>query len=881
VFESPAVAKLSLEIANVLEHPRWQGRLRTEPVDLTGLNERWPQWRLSGELQAKGDLETATLAAKLTSEHSDWGVLTSALDVHWVPPELRVERVNVTRAGTPASLTATGRVVLGKTPVVSFDLSGDWRHISYPWQGPAEWVTPEGRFDAVGDVDTFVIHVDGMLSAPGSQPDEHAHIAEQVILEAVVEDLRGKPSIKAKAEVPYLRIGEYAANKLRADIDVDATDAGSSHIDVSIAGLQLHEHNITDVQIRGKGRISKHSLEILATRHESRLHIAGSGGWRDPNWTVALDRFDVRNVLSTDWLLSSGEARLMVAQTEVEVQRACWRVFGGSVCVAGQWEKEMGWRSDLDVDALSVSSLGKLWRPELTWTGAVSGRARLSADADNIMTVTAHLGSSEGSATLVTEEKPLVLSYRDIRIDAKIENNQLRGGIRGTIDDHGALRGSIAVDNIFDDTVKRPIEADLHAHFTTLDSLRAVLPDLGIEGGEFDTQLSLGGDLAQPAIRAVARVSNAAVAVPQTGMRLENINIKLESKDDSTIDLVADARSGDGLLHVTGTSQFFDPQNWNLELKIGGADVQAVNLPEAKVIATPDLELKVRPGRIDLGGIVRIDQATISPELAPGARVTLSPDVVIVREDAELSAAVLETYARITIELGDDVNFAGYGLTGKLRGSLNIVQEPSRATLATGDITISDGVYSIYGRKLDISTGRLIFAGGAIDNPGIDARAMRKIDDVTVTASLRGTLRQPEFSLTSEPVMSDTDMLSYLVLGRPANQIGGGDATLLLDAASTLLPKGGSIGVTDRIKSVFGLETLAIETRKDAEQETRETSLVLGRYLTPRLFIAYAAGVANTLNVFRVRYELSKRWLLQTESSSQESGGDVLFKIEH
>jgi translocation and assembly module TamB len=86
--------------------------------------------------------------------------------------------------------------------------------------------------------------------------------------------------------------------------------------------------------------------------------------------------------------------------------------------------------------------------------------------------------------------------------------------------------------------------------------------------------------------------------------------------------------------------------------------------------------------------------------------------------------------------------------------------------------------------------------------------------------------------------------------------------------------------VTSRIKSAFGLETLTVETRQGTEQEKRETALVLGKYLTPRLYIAYAAGVASALNVFRVRYELSKRWLLQTESSSEESGGDVLFRIE-
>ncbi len=588
VFASPTVAKLSLEIADVLEDPRWQGRLSMEPLDLRGLNERWPQWRLSGELQATGDLKTATVAGNIKSEHADWGVLSSALDVHWAPPELRINRVNIKRGGSSASLTATGRVALGKTPVVSFDVSGDWQHIAYPWQGPAEWVTPEGRFDTKGSVDSFAIHIDAMVSAPGSPREEHERIAEKVTLEAVVDDLRGKPSIKAKAEVPYLRIAEYTANDLRVDIDIDTTDTRPSHIDVSIAGFQLREQNITDVQIRSEGRISKHTLEILAKRQESRLHITGSGGWQDPSWTVALNRFELRDVLATDWLLSTGDVRLTVAQTEVEAQRACWRVFEGSVCLAGQWERGTGWRADLDVDALSVSSLGELWRPEVSWTGAVSGRARLSADAENMISVTAHLGSNEGSATLVAEDKPLVLSYRDILIDAKIENNQLRGGVGGTINDHGALRGTIVVDKLFDNIVKRPIKADLHAHFTTLDSIRAVLPDLGVEGGELDAQLNLGGDLVQPVIRAVARISNAAVAVPQTGTRLENVNIKLESKDDSTIDLSANARSGDGSLNVTGTSQFFDAQNWNLQLKIAGAGVQAVNLPEAKVIATPD-----------------------------------------------------------------------------------------------------------------------------------------------------------------------------------------------------------------------------------------------------------------------------------------------------
>ncbi len=878
-INAPAAATLTVEIAEALSAPRWRGRVRMEPVALTTLNAAWPRWRLGGEVQVAGDLKSTTLDGVIHGENEQWGALSAELDVHWDAPELRVERIHVKRGGAPAALTASGRVAFAEPQRVSFDVRGDWRDIAYPWRGPAEWVTPRGRFQAAGDLDAFTVDVDGMLSAPGAETGELSRIAERVELHAVVDGLRGQPRVKLQAAVPYLRIADYAADSLRADIDLDTTDTQPSRVDVSIAGLQLYGNEITDVQLRGAGRVAGHTLEVKAQREESSLHLAATGAWREPQWSVVVNRFDLRNVLSTDWALSDDGMRLTLARDEVAAQRGCWRVFAGGVCLAGRWRRGAGWGADLDLEALALSALGALWRPEVSWTGSVSGSARLSADAGNVISMRTRLESAEGSATLAAEDKPLELRFRDIRVDANIEGNQLRGAIRAAVVDNGALTGNITLGNVFDGAAAGPLAAALDADFKTLDALRALSPEIGVEGGALDARLTAGGTLARPTVKVSARIFDAALAVPQAGTRLEDIGIQLESVDDATVALTASARAGDGVLQASGTSQFIDANNWNLGLKIKGSKLQALKLPEATVIATPDLEIRLQPGRIDLGGVVSIDEAVISPELASGAGVTLSPDVVIIEQDTAPPAA-METHAGIRVDLGDQVSFSGYGLSGKLRGGVDLVQVPARAIRATGEITIADGVYSLYGRTLNISTGRLIFAGGAIDNPGIDARAERTIDDVTVTASLRGTLRQPEFSLTSTPAMSDTDMLSYLVLGRPANQVGGGDATLLLDAASSLLPRGGGVGVTDRIKSAFGLETLTVETRTNAEEETRETSLVLGRYLTPRLYIAYAAGVANTLNVFRVRYQLTKRWLLQTESSSEESGGDVLFKIE-
>ena len=90
----------------------------------------------------------------------------------------------------------------------------------------------------------------------------------------------------------------------------------------------------------------------------------------------------------------------------------------------------------------------------------------------------------------------------------------------------------------------------------------------------------------------------------------------------------------------------------------------------------------------------------------------------------------------------------------------------SRPASATGELAIRDGSYRAYGQNLDIRTGRLLFAGGPLTTPGLDVEAVRRpASDVLVGVRVRGTLREPVFALFSEPDMSQSRQLSWLVLG--------------------------------------------------------------------------------------------------------------------
>ena len=64
-----------------------------------------------------------------------------------------------------------------------------------------------------------------------------------------------------------------------------------------------------------------------------------------------------------------------------------------------------------------------------------------------------------------------------------------------------------------------------------------------------------------------------------------------------------------------------------------------------------------------------------------------------------------------------------------------------------------------------------------------------------------------------------------------------------------------------------------------AGQGNDQAALVLGKYLTPKLFVSYGVGLFTPGQSFRIRYQLSSKWTVKTETGTQ-TGGDVIYTIE-
>jgi translocation and assembly module TamB len=54
---------------------------------------------------------------------------------------------------------------------------------------------------------------------------------------------------------------------------------------------------------------------------------------------------------------------------------------------------------------------------------------------------------------------------------------------------------------------------------------------------------------------------------------------------------------------------------------------------------------------------------------------------------------------------------------------------------------------------------------------------------------------------------------------------------------------------------------------------------VLGKYLSPKLFISYGISVAESINTIKARYTLNEKWSVRAEAGLDQSA-DIEYRIE-
>ena len=138
--------------------------------------------------------------------------------------------------------------------------------------------------------------------------------------------------------------------------------------------------------------------------------------------------------------------------------------------------------------------------------------------------------------------------------------------------------------------------------------------------------------------------------------------------------------------------------------------------------------------------------------------------------------------------------------------------------------------------------GRLVFGGGPLDNPAIDARAVRYLESIVVGVNVRGTLRDPKLRVFSDPPRSQQYALRLLLLG---------DLPVELGRASDSLNYGRP---SDEQDSSVGLGGAG------------GAPTTLGNYLSPDTYMGYLESLS-------LRYRVTRKWTVEASRGLETSLG--------
>ncbi|MDT8365992.1 MAG: translocation/assembly module TamB domain-containing protein [bacterium] len=689
------------------------------------------------------------------------------------------------------------------------------------------------------------------------------------------------PSIMASLIGTTLGGGNWSAETVSFDTQISDIQRIPGSITGRATGILFGGSWLDQAALSATGTAGEHDLTVSLDYPGGKASVLVEGAMVGDTWNGVLVSTYLDHPLRGRWSLEN-KAELVISTTEGNIHPFCVISDGSRLCAEALWKEGEG-KGSLQIHRLPLS---------LLTAGTVSA-LKIEGFSDGIIKGGRSEGRWWGSARLSTlagsilyqngSGKWVSFNLRETDLSTTFDSTGLQGSFQAQLGPEGSqdhVLGTLSLPGILfprpegSSYQDQPVQGRFVAQLAEMGFIQALAPDVDGPAGLLTATLDIKGTLGTPVTEGFVNLQDGSAGVPLLGLSLKPVEGRLTAGKPEGFTLDATAGSGRGRLHIQGSVRNPLTKSRAMELRFKGEEVTAARTPVISLVISPDLILTAEDNLFTLKGSVNVPEASFNPvEISVTQRP--SPDVVVIAPGSDTTPKPpLKVRGDVRLNLGDKVTVDGFGLTGRVSGSVRIIDEPGTVTSATGELRITDGLYRAFGRRLTIERGKLTFSGGPLENPGLDVRAVRRIDDILAGINVGGTLMEPVISLFSDPPMDQAEALSYLVNGKPLSRTSGEEGNALATAALSMgLNQGESLA--KRIGNSFGFEEVTVQTEADVEQ----SSLVVGKYLTPSVYVRYGVGIFQSFSVFQFEYKINDHLLLQGESG-EETGTDLLYTIE-
>jgi len=676
---------------------------------------------------------------------------------------------------------------------------------------------------------------------------------------------RTAPDITADLVGSGLRYADYSAEAL--SIRGRLPWQGSNGT-LALQGTKVQAGMLLDtINVNARGSVSNLRLDAQARNELGAVALEGGVRQQGNVWRGDIAALRIAPVKGDAWALRA-PATFGIQGSAFTLSDTCLgAATGGALCASANWP-----RDGLKVrgDALPLA-LVQPWLPpqsgrrlhlrgEITLDGQIRPRG-------NAWEGSARIASLEGGIRLGDNARGELVRYDQFSATLEMTPAQINAKLGVGFQGNGFVDAKVQTG--WD--ANAPLNGELYLNMSRLYWIELFSPDIVRPTGLIEGHVSLRGTRGTPSLGGDAKLSNFKGEFPALGLTFDQGSGSFTAQPDGSAKITAQANSGKGTLYVDGgLSWFGDAQP--LQLHIHGENVLLSNTPELRIVANPNLDFTLAKAAMQLRGTVHVPEADLDLErLDRGTSV--SEDVVVLDPADPEEGPSLPLDMDLTVSLGDNVRMAGFGLKGGLGGKMQVWSRPGREMTANGALEVS-GRYKAYGQDLTITRGNLNWNFNAVSDPRINIRAERRVGDVTAGIDVTGRAQSPRVDVWSEPSMSQSEALAFLVLGRSLTGASS-DQTQQVNAASAALSAGSGL-LASQLGARLGLDDAGV-----SQSRALGGSVIgVGKYISPKLYVGYGVSLVGSGSVLTLKYLLRRGFDIEIESSTVENRGSLNWRKE-
>ena len=770
---------------------QWQAKLHTEKINPGLFAEQWPG-SINFDLQTQGQLSGEELTAHIVLEQFSG--------------HLRKQ-----------PLKGQGEIDLHNQSVAikQFNLSS----------GAAQ-LEVYGKVDKQLDLNWLVDIQQLSDLLPDSQGSIHGqgHISGTSL----------QPLIKAKLNMNNIAYDSIQLHSARLNAAVNMDTSIHSELELSAQELSLDPDNtITQINLSLNGPLDNHHLKLVVKHSMAALNLDTSGkvDMEKSSWDGVIKQLTIDSPDFGKWSQTK-PAALYASAEKVLLSSLCLKEQSTSLCTEADWTPEKG-KARLNLKDLSFER-AKAYLPEdIT---QLTGSLNLNADINLAPQLLADINAEIKPGKLIyhsVDGEAIELAHRNGLLKAQYNASQFTSRWNIEMGPH-TLQGDLNIPRaaIEKDPATAPIKGQVKMNISDFNLLTSIVPQIDKVDGHLLADLKLGGLLAQPEISGHAELIAPYMSIHDIGLRLENISLTIDGKNNGKeLAVVGSIDSGEGQLIIDGSVVLDAEQGWPVKIDLKGENFLAINIPDVYAIISPDIQFSQKKNLMQLRGKLLIPEATIAPSdmSIPEGSVSHSDDVIVVGEEEKKP---LNMDLDLTLALGNKVKVDAYGLRAYLYGEITVNQIPRQIMTARGVLHLKNGTFRAFGQDLTIDKGKVYYAGGYLDNPGIELRATRRIKMDQVGINVSGSAKDSNVTtFADDPTLTEKDIVSLLLTGQKSNNL-------------------------------------------------QNAKIYAGTQINEKLSVGINAGAGDEGSEFVTRYSLTDDIHLEGTSSSKKSGGSILYSIE-